>query len=180
VATDLDRVTRSVTNTYQLMEICKEYECKLMLDGVHIDLDDPDDKFKLGIKALLADHEVDKTSVRTKDHLRTVAKHGHMVGNATLRYNKEIKRKTKKLVIDKKEATVITRIYKLYISGKSINEIEIFKDFCPAIIKEEMFEEVQSQRYRNKLNYSRSIIYLFMQKIKCPKCNSIMWTESKK
>lgn len=46
--------------------------------------------------------------------------------------------------------------------------------FIPPIISKDIFDECQECIRRNARNYYRSKSYLFLQKLKCPKCGSIM------
>lgn len=54
------------------------------------------------------------------------------------------------------------------------NKIQIFEDVVPAIIDKNTFECVQKRKEKNLKNFTRKLTYIFMQKIKCPKCNKIM------
>ena len=53
-------------------------------------------------------------------------------------------------------------------------DIQIFEDVVPAIIDKTTFEMVQKRKEKNLKNYTRKLTYIFMQKIRCPKCNKIM------
>lgn len=57
---------------------------------------------------------------------------------------------------------------------RSGEDIEIFEDVVPAIIDKTDFEMVQKRKEKNLKNYMRKHTFIFMQKIKCPKCNKIM------
>lgn len=68
---------------------------------------------------------------------------------------------------------------KIYIGsveyGKRTNgETQIFENVLPAIIDKTTFEMVQKRKEKNLKNYHRKLIYIFMQKVRCPKCNKIM------
>lgn len=54
------------------------------------------------------------------------------------------------------------------------NTTQIFEDVVPAIIDKTTFECVQKRKEKNLKNFTRKLTYIFMQKIKCPKCNKIM------
>lgn len=43
-----------------------------------------------------------------------------------------------------------------------------------AIISRAMWEEAQIQKEKNQRAFTRDRVYIFFQKLKCPKCNSIM------
>ncbi len=56
----------------------------------------------------------------------------------------------------------------------SIEESQTFIGVAPAIIEEEVFNIAQVQKQKNLKNYKRKQTYIFMQSIKCPKCDTIM------
>ena len=56
----------------------------------------------------------------------------------------------------------------------SIEESQTFIGVAPAIIEEEVFNTAQVQKQKNLKNYKRKQTYIFMQSIKCPKCDTIM------
>lgn len=51
---------------------------------------------------------------------------------------------------------------------------EIFEDVVPAIIDKTKFEMVQKRKEKNLKNYKRKLVYIFMQKLVCPKCHKVM------
>lgn len=56
----------------------------------------------------------------------------------------------------------------------SVEESQTFIGVAPAIIEEEVFNIAQVQKQKNLKNYKRKQTYIFMQSIKCPKCDTIM------
>lgn len=72
---------------------------------------------------------------------------------------------------------------KIYIGSiehgkRKKDNIQIFQDVVPSIIDKTTFECVQKRKEKNLKNYHRKGIYIFMQKILCPKCHKIMGGES--
>ncbi len=63
-----------------------------------------------------------------------------------------------------------------YVHRKTIKgeEPQKFIGVSPAIIEEEVFNIAQVQKQKNLKNYKRKQTYIFMQCIKCPKCETIM------
>lgn len=57
---------------------------------------------------------------------------------------------------------------------RSKSGIQIFENVVPAIIDKTSFEMVQKRKEKNLKNFHRKIVYIFMQKIRCPHCNKIM------
>jgi site-specific DNA recombinase len=61
-----------------------------------------------------------------------------------------------------------------YIDGKTIGKPVLYEDVVEPLITKDLWYECQSQKGKNSRNYTRDVIYLFLQKIKCPKCGRIM------
>ena len=61
------------------------------------------------------------------------------------------------------------------VHGKRVNgALEVYEDVVPSIIDKTTFEMVQKRKEKNLKNFKRKLVYMFMQKIRCPKCNKIM------
>ena len=63
--------------------------------------------------------------------------------------------------------------YKRIGKLQSIEPI-IYTNVVEPIISRAVWEEAQSQKEKNQRAYARDRVYLFFQKLKCPKCNNIM------
>ncbi len=50
----------------------------------------------------------------------------------------------------------------------------IYRDVVEPIITRKMFDEVQTQKEKNQRAFCRDRVYLFMQKLICPKCGKLM------
>ena len=61
-----------------------------------------------------------------------------------------------------------------YISNKGKRNETYYEDVCPAIISKELWENCQNQKQKNSRNYIRKESYIFLQKLKCPKCGRIL------
>ena len=57
---------------------------------------------------------------------------------------------------------------------KDSKEIQVFEGVVPAIIDKTNFKMVQKRKEKNLKNYTRKHSFIFMQKVRCPKCNKIM------
>lgn len=53
-------------------------------------------------------------------------------------------------------------------------ESEIYMNVVPAIVSRAMWEDAQNQKGKNQRTYSRHRVYIFFQKLICPKCGKIM------
>ena len=61
-----------------------------------------------------------------------------------------------------------------FVHGKRTKHPTYYEDVAPAIISKEMWEECQVQKKKNSRSYKRTLTYLYLQKLKCPKCNRIL------
>ena len=61
-----------------------------------------------------------------------------------------------------------------YIQGKSTNNPRYFENVVEPIVSKELWENCQVQKKKNQRNYMRTQTYLFLQKLKCPKCGRIL------
>ena len=61
-----------------------------------------------------------------------------------------------------------------YVHGKRTNHPTYYKDVVEPIISKEMWENCQVQKKKNQKNYMRNQTYIFLQKLKCPKCGRIL------
>ena len=61
-----------------------------------------------------------------------------------------------------------------YLHGKSTKSPTYYENVVEPIISKEMWEECQIQKKKNSKNYVRTLNYIFLQKLKCPKCNRIL------
>ena len=61
-----------------------------------------------------------------------------------------------------------------FIHGKRTKSPTYYKDVVEPIISKEMWENCQVQKKKNSRSYQRTLTYLYLQKLKCPKCNRIL------
>ena len=62
-----------------------------------------------------------------------------------------------------------------YEKGKCGNkESVVYMNVVEPIISRAMWQEAQLQKEKNQRSYCRDRVYIFFQKLKCPKCNRIM------
>lgn len=57
-----------------------------------------------------------------------------------------------------------------YIANRGKKEEKYYKNVCPSIVDEETWNWCNDQGKKNSRNYTRKEEYLFLQKLKCPKC----------
>ena len=61
-----------------------------------------------------------------------------------------------------------------FIHGKLTKHPTYYFDVVEPLVSKEYWEECQVQQKKNSRSYQRSLTYLFMQKLKCPKCKRIL------
>ena len=61
-----------------------------------------------------------------------------------------------------------------FIHGKRTKNPTYYEDFVEPIISKEMWADCQVQKKKNSRSYQRTLTYLYLQKLKCPKCNRIL------
>ena len=61
-----------------------------------------------------------------------------------------------------------------YVHGKRTNHPILYRDVVEPIISKEMWDNCQVQKKKNQKNYMRTQTYIFLQKLKCPKCGRIL------
>ena len=61
-----------------------------------------------------------------------------------------------------------------YIQDKTTRNPRYFPDVVEPIVSKELWENCQVQKKKNQRNYMRSQTYIFLQKLKCPKCGRIL------
>lgn len=100
---------------------------------------------------------------------------GMTYNNIAKLYNKE--------KVNGKEKWKDTDIFKIisnviykgdYIQGKSTNHPKYFNKVVEPLVSDEKWENCQVQKKKNQRNYMRTQTYIFLQKLKCPKCGRIL------
>ena len=61
-----------------------------------------------------------------------------------------------------------------YIQGKTTRNPRYFPNVVEPIVSKELWDSCQVQKKKNQRNYMRSQTYIFLQKLKCPKCGRIL------
>ena len=61
-----------------------------------------------------------------------------------------------------------------FVHGKRTKQPIYYKDVVEPIVSKEMWEDCQVQKKKNSKSYQRTLTYLYLQKLKCPKCNRIL------
>lgn len=61
-----------------------------------------------------------------------------------------------------------------YVSGKTLNKPIYYENVVEPIVSKELWENCQAQKKKNQKNYMRTQTYIFLQKLRCPKCGRIL------
>ena len=61
-----------------------------------------------------------------------------------------------------------------FVHGKRTKHPEYYKDVVEPLVSKELWEECQQQKKNNSRSYKRNLTYIYLQKLKCPKCNHIL------
>ncbi len=120
VAYKLDRVTRSVRDLEELISVLEQYHCFLVCDRDDVNTSTANGRFFVRMLTVLSQLEIEIVSERTKFGLNGAIKSGHLPGVLPLGYKKDGNKKT---VIDETTKPVIERIFKMYLEGKSFQQI---------------------------------------------------------
>ena len=99
-----------------------------------------------------------------------------------LTYNTIAKLFNKEKVLDKtnwKDTSILKIITNViykgdYIQGKTTRNPRYFENVVEPIVSKELWDSCQVQKKKNQRNYMRSQTYIFLQKLKCPKCGRIL------
>ena len=78
-----------------------------------------------------------------------------------------------------RDSTIVTilenEIYKGdFVHGKRTKHPTYYEDVVEPIISKEMWSDCQVQKKKNSRSYQRTLTYLYLQKLKCPKCGRVL------
>ena len=129
----------------------------------------------LGYKKVNKELVIDELQADVVRRIFELYLNGMAVNSICKKFNEEnvLNRKWPTTTVDK----ILSN--QLYIGNmeygkRTKEENQIFEDVVPAIIDKTSFELVQKRKEKNLKNYHRKLIYIFMQKLKCPHCHKIM------
>ena len=61
-----------------------------------------------------------------------------------------------------------------FVHGKRTKHPTYYEDVVEPIVSKELWEDCQVQKKKNSRSYQRTLTYLYLQKLKCPKCGRIL------
>ena len=65
-------------------------------------------------------------------------------------------------------------IKEIMYPGKTLNKPVYYENVVEPIVSKELWENCQAQKKKNQKNYMRTQTYIFLQKLRCPKCGRIL------
>lgn len=72
-------------------------------------------------------------------------------------------------------AILENKVYKGdFVHGKRTKHPTYYENVVEPLVSKEMWEDCQAQKKKNSRAYQRTLTYLFLQKIRCPRCNNLM------
>ena len=201
VALKLDRITRSIYDWENLMTFLDENNAYLDCVNDEINTTSANGKMISRLLMSVSQNEIERTSERTKVGMAGAIKNGHIPHKAPLGYKHEDRKlvidySTKDIVVRIFELYYNGLSYKkisnLFNEEKvlgrdnwrdstivTILENEIYKgdfyeDVVEPIVSKEMWEDCQVKKKKNSKSYQRTLTYLYLQKLRCPKCGRIL------
>ncbi len=61
-----------------------------------------------------------------------------------------------------------------FVHGKRTKHPTYYENVVEPLVSKGMWEDCQAQKKKNSRAYQRTLTYLFLQKIRCPRCNNLM------
>ena len=120
VAYKLDRVTRSVRDLEELINILEKYNCYLVCDRDDVNTSTANGRFFVRMLTVLSQLEIEIVSERTKFGLNGAIKSGHIPGQRPFGYKSA---DDKTMIIDNTTRPYVEKIFDMYLEGKSFQQI---------------------------------------------------------
>lgn len=119
-----DRLTRDSKDTEDIIEIIQQFGVQVFtLSGGVVDVSTATGRFSVRISGAVAQLEREQTIERIKVALEQKVKQGYTLACATTCYGYDRKIHEKDQTINKAEAKIVKRIFKMYKDGKTFTEI---------------------------------------------------------
>ena len=119
-----DRLTRNITDTEEFIKLFQKYDVDVwsISDG-KVDISNSNGKFMTLLRGLFAQHERELTSERIKVAFNQKAKQGYTLCCGSTPYGYDRIKGNKIIVENPEEASVVRRIFKMYVDGTSFTTI---------------------------------------------------------
>ena len=122
ITKEISRFARNTVDSLSYTRELMDYGVGVLFQNDNINTFDKDSELRLGIMSTIAQDELRKLSERVKFGHRQAIENGVVLGNSRIFGYDKVK---KRLVINEKEAPMVTEIFELYASGDySLKQIE--------------------------------------------------------
>ena len=119
-----NRLERNTLTFAQFSTLVKRLKCDVYFDSVKVDFNNPNNALNSKILSALNEYQRELQSIQTKKSLKGNAIEGKAHGISPYGYTKDSNRI---IIVDKEEAEIVKRIYKMSLNGNGTNKIaEIF------------------------------------------------------
>ncbi len=118
----IERLVRSIKDFYSLWDLFEAHDVTFVSATQQFDTSNAMGKLMLNVLLSFAQFERENTSEKTKDKMRQRARLGKWHGG-WVPFGYDYNKKTKKLVINKKEAQAIKTIFERFVEGSKLSEI---------------------------------------------------------
>ena len=162
-----DRLTRDSKDTEDIIELIQNCGIQVItLSGGNVDVSTATGRFTVRINGAVAQLEREQTIERVKVAFVQKVKEGYSLCSGVTCYGYNRKKHEKELTINKDEAKIVKRVFKLYNDGKSFTEI------CNILNT----EKIPTKNYgKEKINSKTGEIYT-VKSIWMPKTIRLMLT----
>lgn len=140
-----DRLTRDAKDTEDIIKLIQEFGIQVItLSGGIVDVSTASGRFMVRINGAQAQFEREQIIERVKLGFKQKVKEGFTLASSITCYGYNRKKHEKTQFINKKEAIVVKRIFKMYNDGKSFTEI------CNILNLEEIPTKMHGKKVKRK------------------------------
>jgi len=119
-----DRLTRDSRDTEDIIELIQQFGIQVFtLSGGAVDVSTATGRFTVRMNGAVAQLEREQTIERVKFAFKQKVEQGYTLACATTCYGYNRKKHEKEQTINKEEARIVKRIFKMYIEGHTFTEI---------------------------------------------------------
>ena len=119
-----DRLTRNARDTEDIITLVQECGIEVLtISGGAVDVSTATGRFTVRINGAVAQLEREQTIERVKVAFRQKVEEGYTLASAVTCYGYDRRRHEKQMRINKKEAMVVKKIFKMFVAGKTLTEI---------------------------------------------------------
>lgn len=200
----MDRWFRNVSDFYKVQDILDANNVKwIAVAEPHMNMDTRDGRLNLNIMLSIGQNEVDTTSERIKFTVNSmiengrlvwgennvgfgyIIKDGHMIKDPETQHMAEacyqyiLLHKSKNAAVKYMRETfhidfTYSKLRTMMTSEFYIGKYRSNKNYCPAYLTEEQWEQIQDINRKNMKKASSGRVYYFSGMIRCPQCGALL------